>query len=76
MSGLGTGIKCESINILPQDADPESMRYRTKLRSVLRRVMELERRLGGEKSVASRFSLVWKSLLQGNVGCGPPGFHS
>ena len=54
MSRLGTGIKCELINILPQDADPESMQYHTKLRSVLHHVMELERCLGGKKSLCRK----------------------
>jgi hypothetical protein len=66
---------CESINILPQDTDPESMRYRTKLRSVLRRVMELERRLGGEKSLRrERIQFGLEVSVAGERGVWAPGF--
>ena len=54
-----------------KDADPESMRYHTKLQSVLRRVMELERCLGGEKSLSQADS-VWSGSLccRGTWGVG------
>jgi hypothetical protein len=61
-----------------REVDSESMQYRTKLQSALRRVMELERRLGvlhGDKSLRrERIQLGLEVSVAGERGVWAAGF--
>ncbi|KAI9447020.1 hypothetical protein BJY52DRAFT_1228531 [Lactarius psammicola] len=70
-------VSCETFNVSRQEVDPEIVRYYTKLRSVLRRMIELERCLGvarDEKSLRrEHIRLGLEVSVAGECGVWAPG---